>query len=85
MWMTNLDKIIDGVNAEGTIKAMYSTPSIYLKAKHAENVQWSVKTDDFFPYADGGDSYWTGSPSFSPTSTPFASSRHSFDVNLLIC
>ena len=66
MWMTNLDSIIDGVNAEGTIKAMYSTPSIYLKAKHAENVQWSVKTDDFFPYADGGDSYWTGSAS-SPT------------------
>ena len=58
--MTNLDKIIDGVNAEGSIKAMYSTPSIYLKAKNAEPVQWTVKTDDFFPYADGPDSYWTG-------------------------
>ena len=48
-WMTNLDNIIDGVNAEGSIKALYSTPSIYLKAKNAEQVQWTVKTDDFFP------------------------------------
>jgi len=61
-WMTNLDKLIDGINAmsNGTVKAMYSTPSIYLKAKNAEPVQWSVKTDDFFPYADGRDNYWTG-------------------------
>ena len=59
-WMTNLDKIIDGVNAEGSVKAMYSTPSMYVKAKNAEAVQWGVKTDDFFPYADGPDSYWTG-------------------------
>ena len=58
--MTNLDKLIDGVNAEGSIKAMYSTPSVYLKAKNAEPVSWSVKTDDFFPYADGRNSYWTG-------------------------
>ena len=40
-------QIIDGVNAEGTVKAMYSTPSIYLKAKNAENLAWTVKTDDF--------------------------------------
>ena len=59
-WMANLDKLIDGVNAEGSIKALYSTPSVYLKAKNAEPVQWTVKTDDFFPYADGSDSYWTG-------------------------
>ena len=39
---------------------MYSTPSIYLKAKNAEQTAWSVKTDDFFPYADGPDAYWTG-------------------------
>ena len=59
-WMTNLDKLIDGVNAEGSITAMYSTPVTYLKAKNAEPVQWTVKTDDFFPYADGRNSYWTG-------------------------
>ena len=61
-WFTNLDKIIDGVNsmANGSIKAMYSSPSIYLKAKNAEQAAWTVKTDDFFPYADDADSYWTG-------------------------
>jgi len=61
-WMTNLDKLIDGINkmSNGTVKAMYSTPSIYTKAKNAEKVTWSVKTDDFFPYADGADNYWTG-------------------------
>jgi len=61
-WMTNLDKLIDGINqlGNGTVKAQYSTPSIYLKAKNAEPVTWSVKTDDFFPYADGSDSFWTG-------------------------
>ena len=39
---------------------MYSTPSIYLDALHAAGETWSVKTDDFFPYADAPWSYWTG-------------------------
>ena len=40
---------------------MYSTPSIYTQYVHNENnVKWSVKTDDFFPYADKPWSYWTG-------------------------
>jgi len=56
----NMDKIIKAVNANGTVKAMYSTPSIYLKARNAESITWPVKTDDYFPYADGPTSYWTG-------------------------
>ena len=43
----------------------YSTPSIYVKAVHEAQdrlgLVWSLKTDDFFPYADNPWSYWTGS------------------------
>jgi hypothetical protein len=59
-WFKNLDKIIKAVNADGRVKAMYSTPSLYVQAKNKEPVQWTVKTDDFFPYSDGSNSYWTG-------------------------
>ena len=48
-WYTNLDKLIDGVNADGRMKTLYSTPTIYLAAKHAEGLSWPLKTDDFFP------------------------------------
>ena len=54
------DKIIAAVNRNGTIKAQYSTPSIYYKAKQAEGISWSTKTDDFFPYASGPGQQWTG-------------------------
>ena len=59
-WFTNLDKLIKAVNADGRVKAQYSTPSLYVEAKNAEGLTWSVKTDDIFPYADGPDAYWTG-------------------------
>lgn len=59
-WYTNLDELIDLVNADGKINMFYSTPSAYVDAKNAENITWSVKTDDFFPYADGDHAYWTG-------------------------
>ena len=39
---------------------MYSTPSRYLKAVNEAGLSWSVKTDDFFPYADGPQAFWTG-------------------------
>ena len=45
----NMDKIIRAVNRNGTIHAQYSTPSLYYEAKMKENIQWSRKTDDFFP------------------------------------
>ena len=40
-------QLIKAVNADGNMTAMYSTPSIYLKAKNAEQLQLPVKTDDF--------------------------------------
>ena len=42
------------------MKAQYSTPSIYYKARQAEGINWSTKTDDFFPYATGAGGQWTG-------------------------
>lgn len=44
----------------GSVNVFYSTPSRYLDAVHQANLTWSVKTDDFFPYADCPWCYWTG-------------------------
>ncbi|KAJ4810161.1 Alpha-mannosidase [Rhynchospora pubera] len=59
-WFRQLDKFIHYVNLDGRVNTFYSTPSIYTKAKHASNESWPLKTDDFFPYADGLNRYWTG-------------------------
>ena len=49
------------MNADGRVQVFYSTPSRYVKAKQAETtVQWPLKEDDFFPYADGPHMFWTG-------------------------
>ncbi|ONM26655.1 putative alpha-mannosidase [Zea mays] len=59
-WFRNMDKLIHYVNKDGRINALYSTPSIYTDAKYAANEQWPLKTNDFFPYADNPNAYWTG-------------------------
>ncbi|XP_024975832.1 alpha-mannosidase [Cynara cardunculus var. scolymus] len=59
-WFKQMDKLIHHVNRDGRVNALYSTPSIYTDAKLASNVSWPLKTDDYFPYADDGDAYWTG-------------------------
>ena len=56
----NIDKLIKYVNQDGRVHAFYSTPSRYIDAVHAANKTWTLKTDDFFPYADGPYHYWTG-------------------------
>ena len=45
---------------ENNIELIYSTPSIYVDAIAAQNIVWPTKYDDMFPYADDGNSYWTG-------------------------
>ena len=45
---------------DGRVHAFYSTPSRYIDAVHNANKTWTLKTDDFFPYADGPYHYWTG-------------------------
>lgn len=59
-WFDNLDKLIHHTNLDGRVKVFYSNPLKYMEAKHAENITWQRKTDDFFPYADSADAYWTG-------------------------
>ncbi|KAI6671517.1 hypothetical protein NL676_006402 [Syzygium grande] len=59
-WFKQMDKFIHYVNKDGRVNAFYSTPSIYVDAKNAENISWPLKTDDYLPYADREDAYWTG-------------------------
>nr|XP_043614554.1 alpha-mannosidase At3g26720-like isoform X2 [Erigeron canadensis] len=66
-WFRQMDKFIHYVNLDGRVNALYSTPSIYTDAKHAANEIWPLKTDDFFPYADKANTYWTGYFTSRPT------------------
>ncbi|KAL5581468.1 hypothetical protein UlMin_013910 [Ulmus minor] len=59
-WFRQMDKFIHYVNKDGRVNALYSTPSIYTDAKYAAEEKWPIKTDDFFPYADHPNAYWTG-------------------------
>ncbi|CAN1243886.1 Probable alpha-mannosidase At5g13980 [Linum perenne] len=45
---------------DGRVNALYSTPSIYTDAKHSAKETWPLKTEDFFPYADRANGFWTG-------------------------
>jgi lysosomal alpha-mannosidase len=58
----NIEKLMHYVNSGGyNMTLFYSTPGDYLKAVHkVKDVEWPVKTDDFFPYADNIHAYWTG-------------------------
>nr|XP_051693807.1 lysosomal alpha-mannosidase isoform X3 [Oryctolagus cuniculus] len=64
MWFSNLDKLIRLVNAEqangSCVHVLYSTPACYLWELNKANLSWSLKEDDFFPYADGPHQFWTG-------------------------
>ncbi|KAL9998686.1 putative alpha-mannosidase [Helianthus debilis subsp. tardiflorus] len=59
-WFWNMDKFIHYFNKDGRVNALYSTPSIYTDAKHAETESWPLKEEDYFPYASDIDAYWTG-------------------------
>ncbi|XXG75009.1 hypothetical protein AAC387_Pa07g3602 [Persea americana] len=59
-WFKQMDKFIHYVNKDGRVNAFYSTPSIYTDAKNAADESWPLKTDDYFPYADSENAYWTG-------------------------
>ncbi|KAL3655096.1 hypothetical protein CASFOL_000882 [Castilleja foliolosa] len=59
-WFRNMDKLIHYVNQDGRVNVLYSTPSIYTDAKHDLTEPWPLKTNDYFPYADRINGYWTG-------------------------
>ncbi|XP_055327446.1 LOW QUALITY PROTEIN: lysosomal alpha-mannosidase-like [Paramacrobiotus metropolitanus] len=64
VWFKNLDKLIKYINEKqnngSNMNLFYSTPSCYLYALNQANVTWTTKADDFFPYASGNHTYWTG-------------------------
>lgn len=61
-WYVNLDKLIKYVNADSSkkVKVIYSTPACYTNAVKSQAPKLFTKVDDFFPYASGRHSYWTG-------------------------
>merc|ERR1719295_2313401 len=60
----NMDKLILHMNersSETGLYLTYSTPSCYLNAlRENTDMVYPIKSDDFFPYASGSHSYWTG-------------------------
>lgn len=54
------------------INLFYSTPSCYVKAVHEaslnNNLEYSIKEDDFLPYATDYHTYWSGYYTSRPTS-----------------
>ncbi|CAJ0938021.1 unnamed protein product, partial [Mesorhabditis belari] len=61
-WYRNLDKLVAYINANPSfgMNVQYSTPACYANALQATPTIWGSKQDDFFPYASGDHSFWTG-------------------------
>jgi len=58
-----MDKFINYMNAayDGKYNFVYSTPGDYIDSVNAvKGRKWPTKYDDLMPYADQGDSWWTG-------------------------
>jgi lysosomal alpha-mannosidase len=58
-----MDQVIAYINANYAtygIDMFYSSPQKYVKAVQAMDYTWPVNHYDYFPYADGTASYWTG-------------------------
>jgi len=63
MMFKNMDRLIETINTYSDLlgaTARYSSLSDYAAAAKAANASWITRTQDFFPYADNGGSYWTG-------------------------
>lgn len=59
----NMDKFIDYMNSHQEIyhiHMQYAVLSDYIKTVHQYKKNWSVKRDDFLPYAYTEPAYWTG-------------------------
>ncbi|EFA08767.1 lysosomal alpha-mannosidase [Tribolium castaneum] len=60
----NMDKLIAAFKNNDKVNLLYSTPSCYIKAVNdeatAKNLEFTLKTDDFFPYGSDSHTYWTG-------------------------
>jgi alpha-mannosidase len=64
------------------VEVFYSTPYAYVKAKAREamtdGVTYPVKVDDFFPYSDAPEAFWTGYFTSRPTSKRYIRMATSF-------
>ncbi|XP_022230104.2 lysosomal alpha-mannosidase-like [Drosophila obscura] len=68
----NMDKLIKYVNQlQFKYHVFYSTPGCYLNALHQTLATWPNKTQDFFPYANDSNSFWTGYYTSRPTQKRF--------------
>lgn len=72
---------------EPRIKVFYSTPSRYLDAVYQTGLSWTVKEDDFFPYASGPWAYWTGKGLHDTTQrdTLRISNRLPYNGKIMLC
>jgi hypothetical protein len=73
-WFINMDLLIKHGNilaADGdipadpygvydSVKLVYSNPELLTKAKNDEKMKMEVKSDDFMPYSDCSNCFWTG-------------------------
>jgi alpha-mannosidase len=71
-WFKNMDKLIHYANQDARVNVLYSNLSYYTDLKRAENITWSVKTDDFFPYGSDQHAYWSGYFTSRPALKKFA-------------
>jgi hypothetical protein len=59
-----LNLVSRGFKDNDRYNVLYSTPSCYIKAVNeaaaAQDVEFTVKTDDYFPYASDTHAYWAG-------------------------
>jgi hypothetical protein len=52
-WYKSIDVLIRKINAaDDRFNVFYSDPVKYTRARAAESLTWTDKTDDFFPYSD---------------------------------
>ena len=80
VWYRNLDILIENINKKygDRFNLFYSTPTRYVDAVHAAGLTWSVKTDDFFPYADCPWCYWSGYFTSRPALKGYVREMNSF-------
>ncbi|KAJ8946016.1 hypothetical protein NQ318_023263 [Aromia moschata] len=76
MNFVNMDKFIKAFEDHDEVKLLYSTPSCYVKAVHESNPKLHLKTDDFFPYSNNNNSFWTGYFTSRPNSKRFERTGH---------
>jgi len=62
MYYKNIDRLLKYINEhkEFNVNIFYSTPSEYLSSINYEQLEYPTKSDDFLPYADRVNGYWTG-------------------------